>query len=612
MTDTVNPPAPHQAPPASQQDGTYPRPQLVRPAWADLTGTWEFDFASAAEADADRLSAHTPYGHTIVVPYPPEAPLSGVADTGYHPVVWYRRHVTAADIAGCGHGDGRRLLLHFGAVDYRADVWAGGQHVGRHEGGHTPFTVDVTAAATSGFDIVVRAEDDPLDLEQPRGKQDWEPRPHSIWYERTTGIWQPVWLESVPRQHVRALAWLTDVANGQVTLGYEVSERSRETAVRVLIAHDGVPLAEATSLTEGQLRGRVVIPLAVLGNGQGYERLLWSPERPVLLDAAIELRDPAGRVVDAVTSYLGLRTVGTGGGQFLLNDRPYHVRAVLSQGYWPQSHLAAPSAAALSEEVRLIKELGFNTARLHQKIEDPRLLYWADRLGLLVWEELPSAYEFSATSISRLTREWTEAIQRDRSHPSVAVWVPMNESWGVQQAAHRPEQRHFLQALYHLAKALDPTRLVVSNDGWEHADSDLLTVHDYDNDVDSLTAAYADDTAVASTIAGIGPGQRVIRLLPEAETPGLAHAPVMVSEFGGVALDPGRGDGSWGYAVVADTDQLERQLRGVVGALQASRSLAGWCYTQLTDTVQETNGLTDACRRPKLNPAVVRAIIQDA
>ena len=596
---------------ASAQDGTYPRPQLVRSHWLGLDGEWDFAFDDdAASGATHRAAPDAAWTRKIVVPFPPESGQSGVGDPGYHPVVWYRRRVAAEEVAAAGFTGGGRLLLHFGAVDYRAEVWAGGSHVGGHEGGHTPFTVDVTRAATGGaFDIVVRAEDDPHDLEQPRGKQDWEVHPHVIWYHRTTGIWQPVWLEAVPDQHVERLAWRPDAARASAALQVELARRpALGTSVRIRVDLEGHGIADVTTnVTE--VRAEVTIPLDVLRNGQDTERYLWSPDRPTLFDARVDVMGPDGPL-DTTYSYFGLRSVAAGGGRFLLNDRPYPVRAVLSQGYWPQSHLAAPSAEALRAEVQLIKDLGFTTARLHQKVEDPRFLYWADRLGLLVWDELPSAYVYSTTTVERLTREWLEVVRRDVSHPSVVVWVPFNESWGVPRVADDTCQQHLVSSLYHLTKALDGSRLVVSNDGWEHLDSDLLTIHDYQNDAALLADTYADEAAIERTISGIGPGRRRIFVLPSEQTPDIVGAPVIVSEFGGVSSDPDPESGNWGYRVVTTPAELDRQLSALFQALNGSQAIAGWCYTQLTDTEQETNGLTDEKRVPKLPVADIRAMVR--
>lgn len=596
---------------ALEQDGGYPRPQLVRAAWRDLSGPWGFAYDDADEGrDLGWTTSAAAFPLTITVPFPPESPASGIADPGYHRVVWYRRHVTADEVAALGHGVDRRLVLHFGAVDYRADVWIDGVHVAHHEGGHTPFSAELPQGpdVRDGFDVVVRADDDPLDLAQPRGKQDWEREPHVVWYHRTTGIWQTVWLESVPRQHVRRLAWMPRASEAEVRLRVELAERpAAGTRLRVTLRL-GTDVVGRLETEPDVLEPEVVIPVAALRNGQSRDAFLWSPERPVLLDAHVELSAPGGDT-DVVASYLGFREVGEAGGRFLLNGRPYEVRGVLSQGYWPQSHLAAPDAAALKAEVELVKELGFTTVRVHQKLEDPRFLYWADRLGLLVWSELPSAYEFSATAATRLLAEWTEAVRRDLSHPSIVVWVPINESWGVQDVATDRRQAELVRALRHATLALDDSRLVVSNDGWEHVRSDLLTVHDYENDAARLLATYGSAESFRHELEGISAtGRRLLVGTPE-ECAATAARPVILSEFGGVSAEPTGGE-SWGYRHVDGVDHLEEHLVGLFAAVRESEVLAGWCYTQLTDTAQETNGLTDEHRVPKLPAERIRALVE--
>jgi len=544
----------------------------------------------------------------IVVPFPPESPASGIADRGFHPVVWYRRNITPADVTGAGYEQGGRLILHFGAVDYRAEVWIGDKFLGRHEGGHTPFWFDVTEHAAEGEDwtITVRAEDDPTDVGQPRGKQDWALEPHGIWYERTTGIWQTVWLEAVPDIYVSSLAWSSNVPNGTVSIEVELNNRpDAGTTLSVDLLHDGRILGRAI-WDANDTRSTAVITLAQQANGQAYEALLWSPEQPRLLDAVVSV-ERNGIIGDRVASYLGLRSVNTSNGHFLLNDRPYFVRSVLAQGYWPQSHLAAPDPLALRREVELIKDLGFNAVRVHQKIEDPRFLMWADRLGLLVWEEAPSHFEFSTTAVRRLVTEWTDIVLRDRSHPSIVTWVPLNESWGVQHISHDPAQLAYAQALFHLTKTLDPTRPVVSNDGWEHADSDIMTIHDYATTGPELAASYTDAAVLEAALAGLGPLGRKMRLLENARR----DQPVMVSEFGGISLAEATNDEIeiWGYATTRSPKQFEVILRELFSALQASPVLAGFCYTQLADTRQEANGLADSRRAPKLDADVIRSIV---
>ncbi|UAJ81531.1 glycoside hydrolase family 2 [Leifsonia sp. ZF2019] len=592
-----------------------PRPQLLRASFRGIDGDWGFGFDDDDRGLVDGWADGRALPRTITVPFPPESVDSGINDTGYHPIVWYRRELAASDLTAAGHVAGNRLLVHFGAVDHQARVWVDGQEVGRHTGGHTPFTVDVTDALDGDSDthaLVVRAEDDPHDIAQPRGKQDWRESPHSIWYHRTTGIWQPVWLESVRPQHVTALWWTSDQSVGTVTVEVELSRRA-EAAIRVVVAH-GDRILGSTRAVVNDTIATVTLPLAGQGNGQEFERLLWSPASPTLLDAWVHV-DVDGVEQDVVASYLGLRSVRCADGAFLLNERPLVLRSVLSQGYWPDSHLAAPSGDALRREAELIGELGFNAVRVHQKVEDDRFLYWADRLGLLVWGEMPATYAFDSRSVRRTIAEWGEAVLRDRSHPSIVTWVPLNESWGVQHIATRPDQRAFAEALYQLTRALDPTRPVISNDGWELGTSDLWTLHDYEPDGDVLRRRYAvDDDALRTYIAGIGPAGRRIRL------PGTVDdgQPIMLTEFGGVAwaADESPAD-SWGYSEAVGAADYAERVTAILTAVQASTrghrgrpdGLAGWCWTQLTDTMQERNGLLTERREPKLPLGRLRALI---
>jgi beta-galactosidase/beta-glucuronidase len=597
---------------ATRQDGSYPRPQLLRAAWADLDGPWSFRRDDADEGLAAGWARGLPGDEHITVPFPPESAASGVADPGFHPVVWYARVVTAADLAAAGRSPrAPRVLLHLGAVDYRATVWVDGALAGEHEGGHTPFTLDVTAHVAGDGDhlVVVRAEDDPHDPAQPRGKQDWHEQPHAIWYHRTTGIWQTVWLEAVPTTSITSLRWSTPGATAvDVTVGLrgrvEPGARLR-VALRLTERDEDLGTVEVVTV-DGGTRQRLSLPLARQRNGQARDELYWTPERPRLVDATVTLLDPAGDVVDAVSSYLGVRTVGVGGGRFLLNARPYDVRSVLNQGYWPDSHLAAPSREALRREVELIQELGFNACRVHQKIEDPRFLHWADRLGLLVWGEAPATYEFSPTAVQRATREWMDAVERDVSHPCVVTWVPHNESWGVEHLPTDPAQQAFVRALADLTRALDPTRPVVSNDGWEQQDTDIVTVHDYEGDGAVVARTYADDAARARIVTGTAPSGHP-QLVGGARDLG---QPLMLTEFGGVSFQPGaaRPDG-WGYTAAADVEDWVGRLQALYDAVRAGTLLAGTCYTQLADTLQETNGLLTADRRPKAPVERIRAAV---
>jgi beta-galactosidase/beta-glucuronidase len=578
----------------------HPRPQLTRSEWMDLQGTWDFAYDDAGRGlDEAWQKRSDVFNRTIQVPFPPESPASGIHETGFHPIVWYRRTFQLPPAYA-----GRRLLLHFGAVDYRAQIWVNGQLVARHEGGQTPFSADITTALRSEEEqvVVVRAEDIPTDLAQPRGKQDWQQHPHSIWYQRTTGIWQPVWLEPVAPTHITAVRWTPDLDQG--TLGLSVRLQRPEEAnlrLRVQLSMHGVTLADDVYHIRGtEVQRQIAFDRAGM---MSRKNLLWSPEHPNLVDATLTLYAD-NEVVDEVQSYAGLRSVGVENAHFMLNGLPYYLRLVLEQGYWPQSHLAAPNEDALRREVELVKALGFNGVRIHQKVEDPRFLYWCDRLGLFVWSEMANAYVFSPIAVQRLTREWMEIIERDYSHPSIIAWVPLNESWGIPNLIHDPAQQHYVQALYHLTKALDPTRPTIGNDGWEHIVSDIYSVHDYAFDAFTLRERYGSPQAVERTLQEVQPCHHAVILRDSARN----SEPIMLTEFGGISYRPEANAPWFGYGTVTDSEAFLAKYRELLDAILDSPAIAGFCYTQLTDTGQEVNGLLTENREPKLNAAAVRQI----
>ena len=567
----------------------YPRPQLRRDAWQSLNGVWDFTFDDERRYRQPGDDIH--WDRQIVVPFAPESEASGIADTGFHTVCWYRCRFTLDQ-------RGPRTMLHFGAVDYRAQVWLNGLMVAEHEGGHTPFRAEITDALTADGQqtLIVRVEDDPSDLAKPRGKQDWQLEPHSIWYPRTTGIWQTVWVEPLPATYIQSLRW-TPVFD-HFEIGCEVvaaGELCRPLTVEVRLSHNGVLLASDHYLLVAQEANRKIL-LSDPGIDDSRNDLLWSPERPTLLDAELRLYCD-GQLLDSVHSYTAMRSVAISRDRFMLNGRPYPLRLVLDQGYWPDTLMTAPSDAALRRDVELAKEMGFNGVRKHQKIEDPRYLYWADRLGLLVWEEMPSAYAFSPRAITRLVREWTEAMERDYSHPCLIVWVPFNESWGVPNLTALAAHRNAVEALYHLTRMLDGTRPVIGNDGWEASATDILGIHDYDNDPEKLQQRYAVTDEVRTLFDQRRPGGRILTL------DGFPHRgqPIVLTEFGGIAYDPKAPPGhTWGYARAGDAATYLERYRALLKVVNETIMFSGFCYTQFADTFQETNGLLNADRTPKV------------
>lgn len=585
------------APPAPESRGAgrergYPRPQLRREGWRSLDGPWQFAI------DRDGALTHPDdvvFDAVIEVPFAPETQRSGIGDGSFYRAVWYRRAIEVPPVAG-------RLWLHFGAVDYEARVYVDGVVVGHHEGGYTPFSIDITAcvAGRDRVTIVVRAEDDPADLAKPRGKQDWRREPHSIWYPRTTGIWQTVWLEEVPEVHVAELRWTSSLERWEIGLEARIgAPPDRQLRLRVeLRAKDVILADDSYAIVAGEVARRIA--LSDPGIDDFRNALLWSPESPTLIRARIELADEHGTVFDRVESYTALRSVSVQGGRFVLNGRPYPLRLVLDQGYWPETGLTPPDDEALRRDVELTKAMGFNGARKHQKIEDPRYLHWATKLGLLVWEEMPSAYRFTRRSVERLVRQWTDAVLRDASQPCIVAWVPFNESWGVPNLPDNAAERHYVQALYHLTHTLDPSRPVVGNDGWEHTATDIVSIHDYEADPARLAERYRSHDVRPTLLArGRTAGRQLVLAGHE-----VSDAPLVLSEFGGIALGDPRA--TWGYARENDGAGLAQRYAALLAAITRLELFAGFCYTQLTDTYQEANGLLYADRTPKVPLARLR------
>jgi len=566
----------------------YPRPQLVRNRWMSLNGLWDF---ALDRTGAWTLPGQVEWQTAIQVPFAPEAPYSGIADTSFFRVCWYRR--VLAHAAG---DPGSRLILHFGAVDYETTVWINGALAGTHRGGYTPFSFDISAMIDDDapIEIVVRADDDPQDLAKPRGKQDWQLEPHSIWYPRTTGIWQTVWLERVPATSIGWVRWTPNLERWEIGFGSGLVGTGREgLRLRVSLEAPGGIIADDTyQVINGEVHRR--IELSDPGIDDYRNELLWSPESPTLIKARLELWGERGELIDSVSSYTALRSIATQRDRIVLNNRPYLLRLVLDQGYWPEGGQTAPSDAHLREDVDLARRMGFNGVRKHQKLEDPRYLYWADVLGLLVWEEMPSAYRFTRQSVERVIEEWTAAIKRDYSHPCIVAWVPVNESWGVPNLPDNPAERHYVQALYHLTRTLDPTRPVIGNDGWESVATDIVGIHDYDHDADRLQRRYQGDQEVPRIFRRERPGGRLLVL----EGDKTAELPIVLSEFGGIALSAK--EGTWGYSRAQDNEDYAARYECLMRAVHSIGLFSGFCYTQFADTYQEANGLLTADRRPKI------------
>jgi beta-galactosidase/beta-glucuronidase len=569
----------------------FPQPQFERADWQTLNGPWQFEFDDGNVGLAERwYSGDRPFGRTITVPYAFESPLSGIGDTTFHPWVWYRRTVTAPT-----GWSGRRLLLKFGAVDYHAMVWLNGQLVGEHEGGSTPFGFDVTDQWRAGENtVVVRAWDPPTDRFVPRGKQYWREKSEGIFYTRTSGIWQPVWLEAVGDSYLEAVR-ITPSMDGGVRFDARLARHAQGLTLHADVRFGQDRVASGQSSVEGP---RANVGLRVVDPRQ------WNVGSGNLYDVTLQLRR-GDEVLDTVQTYYGYREITVDAHGLQLNGRRLYLKMLLDQGYWPESLLTPPSDAAMQFDIKAAQDMGFNGVRKHQKVEDPRFLYWADRMGFLVSGEMANAYLFDDQYVERFTREWLEVLARDINHPSIIMWIPINESWGTPNLRDPRQQMH-LKANYMLTRSIDATRPVIENDGWEHVDTtDLFGIHDYARTGEDLYRKYKvlDDPG-----ARIPDNGRAV-LVPGYEYNG---APIFLSEFGGIAYRaPGSPvpEGAWGYAGVEPTPEaaLDR-LRSLYEAIGRMPRIIGICYTQITDVEQEINGLLTYDRTFKFDPKVIKAL----
>ncbi|MDE7326340.1 MAG: glycoside hydrolase family 2 [Lachnospiraceae bacterium] len=575
----------------------YPRPDFKRESFQNLNGEWEFAFDDMDLGIKEKWYGTGSLPHRIKVPYVYQCEMSGIGERSFHNIVWYKKHVMITKEEGREH-----LILHFGAVDYKAMVWVNGSFVGEHKGGNTPFAFDITKDVVYGIEntIAVRVTDDALDLELPRGKQYWKGESEGIFYTGTTGIWQTVWLEQVADNALERIFVTPDVDRKTISIKMEFSGNENK-QVRVRMSLRGEEYVDdLIRVHKNRAERSFRLDQSITLDWNHQESLVWSPENPVLFDLEFTVL-ANGKATDLVESYCALRKVSIQNGKFMLNNRPYYQKMLLDQGYWKPSLMTAPTDEDFVRDINACKAMGFNGVRKHQKAEDPRYLYHADRLGLIVWGEFSSAYVYSRDFACNMTREWMEVIRRDYNHPCIVCWVPLNESWGVDCIMNNGEEQDFSRAMYYLTKSLDQTRCVISNDGWDHTVSDLLTIHDYEGRYPVLKERYGGEV---ERILNSTPGSRTLY----AQGNNYHGEPIIVSEFGGISYQKTEGVNGWGYTAANSDEDYIKRYRDVVGALLESPHVQGFVYTQLCDVEQETNGLMTYDREFKVEPQIIRDI----
>lgn len=574
----------------------HPNPQFYRRDFLVLDGEWMFAFDKEDAGLKEQWQRRDTLPLKIKVPFVYQSKKSGIDSSEICPVVWYKRKVEIPE----SFAD-RRIMLHFLAVDYACDVWVNGAHAVHHVGGYTSFEADITYLLEPGEnDICVRVYDDDFGKEVMRGKQLWGKGEFGCWYKRYTGIWQSVWMEAVDEIHIEKLIIRTDVDANRISVKGELAGNSIDEAIiaEMDICVGEFDVASAAFQIKGNYINESISVDYVKSPFRGCE--WWSPEHPVLYRMRVVLKR-GQETLDCVQTYFGMRKLEAYEGKVLLNNFPFTHRSILNQGYYPEGYITADDDERIISDIKLIKSLGYNAMRIHEKIESPRFLYWCDRLGIAVWEEMPSMYQYRELEVPAVMRQITEAVERDINHPCITAWVMFNESWGVQQVRFDVQQQNLVNAAYYAVKSMDPTRFVVGNDGWQNVCTDLVTIHDYSAYGDEIRARYEDQVFQKGSFPVAGQ-----RRYAFAEGYHYSGQPVMLTEYGGISY---AADGGWGYNGKVGTEEefLER-FESLTRAIKEISYMNGYCFTQFTDVENEQNGLVTIKREPKVNIEQIRKI----
>ena len=554
----------------------YPRPDLTRESFLNLNGKWEFEIEKGAAKRQDKFLKKGSLAGEITVPFAPESKLSGVEHLDFMKSVWYRRTFTLPEDWKSG-----KTILHFGAVDYMAEVWVNGQPAGTHRGGYTPFSFDITGLLREGENIItLNARDDTKNPLIPTGKQSTKRANYGCVYTRCTGIWQTVWLEQVPDLHIKKVKLTPDVDNSCLHIEADLSGYGGGEILRAAASLEGKEVAKTEIKITGDY-ARGVLPVK--------DAQLWSPSSPVLYDLTLTVG------LDSVSSYFGMRKVELDGFAIKLNGKPLYQRLILDQQYYPDGIYTAPTDGDLKGDIELSLAAGFNGARMHMKIFEPRFLYWADRLGYLLWAEYPNwgLRDSDEAAMYAMLPEWVESMQRDYNHPSVVGWCPFNET-PVNRLAH------LFESVYEVTKAIDPTRPVIDTSGYTHsAKTDIYDVHDYEQDPKLFKERY--DHLLDGT-----PNNEIYVNHPGHEQYD-GKLSYFVSEFGGIHWNVDGGELGWGYGEAPKSlEEFYTRYEGLVKVLLENPKMSAFCYTQLTDVQQEKNGLYTFARKKKFDLERIR------
>lgn len=575
----------------------YPRPQFVRKEWQNLNGEWNFVFDDKDEGEIKKYFDNFPIHKKINVPFTYETKLSGIEDETIHYIVWYNRKIKISK----EQLQNNNVILNFEGSDYETKVWINGHYVGTNIGGYSRFSFEIEKYIVEGEnDITVKVQDS-LSKDQTRGKQRYKKESWKCWYIQTTGIWKTVWVEWISKKYLKSVKNTPKTDKVKLEIETNLLERDIEEQnyyIETEISFNGQILNKVKELLNNNYQK---IEMDIVQDGIDHIVQKWDTNNPNLYDISYKLYCN-NEIIDTVYSYFGIRNISIKENKIFLNEEQLYLKLILDQGYWKESHLTPPSEESLINDIESVLAFGYNGIRKHQKIEDERFLYWCDIKGVLVWSEMANCYNFDDDSLQKFTNEWIRVVKQNYNHPSIITWVPINESWGIPEVSICKKQQNFATSLYYLTKAIDNTRPVISNDGWEHTISDIITIHDYKQDDELLYQEYMDeDMAVLKNLKEYNGKHRLFANGYKYE-----GQPVIMSEYGGIAINSNEG---WGYGKqVKDEKELVDRYTKLTKVIYNIPYISGYCYTQLTDVQQEINGLMDAERNYKIQPDIIKNI----
>jgi len=575
----------------------HPTPMFTRNDFLVLDGLWDFKF------DIDNVGLDNNYflGFTkdrdIMVPYSYQSISSLINEKIISDYIWYQKEIDFSKYLK----DKKRCVLHFEGSDYETTLWVNGTIIGTHKGGYTRFSFDITDNLENGEGKIVVRCFDTYSLNTPRGKQKTKKEPYSCFYTETNGIWKTIWVEFVNEERIESVYVKPSLKNKNVKFTYKFNNIKNNYKIKTIISYDDNIIKESINDIFNK-EEEIIIPLDKID----LNNYTWNVNTPRLFDTEYILYDENDNIIDKVLSYFGLVEYKTNGKDILINNKKEYLKMILDQGYFKNGWLTGTEEELLND-VKLMKEIGLNGVRKHQKIEDDRFYYYCDILGLYSWLEMPSIKEYSIESENNFYNEWLIIVETYRNHPSIMSFVPFNESWGIRGVKDNKEIQMFVDDIYYKTKELSTDKFVISDDGWEHTISDIVTFHNYSETSEELLKWLGD------LDKNLNNEKEVDNKPYFAYCSGYKYqnTPIMLTEFLGVAFSKDTTNGLWGYGSSAkSTKEYIQRLSSILKTVKSLKDYSGYCITQLTDVEIEVNGLFTIERKPKVNMMKLKELIE--